>query len=433
MGAALLAAKKGMDVFVSDSGMLKPAHKATLQHYAIPFEEGGHCMNNFTNALCCVKSPGIPNSSPVIRYFEEKSIPVISEIEFAYRHYKGIIIAITGSNGKTTTTHLSYFILKKAGLKVGMAGNVGKSFARLLAEEENYTHVVLEISSFQLDNIVSFAPHIAIILNITPDHLDRYERNFELYAQAKWKITRNQTSRDYLIYNKDDQVIKELMQRYPSAACSIPFSLREELPVGGYLKSNAIIINDNHKNQFSMSIYDLALTGRHNVYNSLAASIMARALEIRKEVIRESLHDFRGVEHRLEKVTTVSGIEFINDSKATNVNSTWYALESMTKPVIWIAGGVDKGNDYSELFELAKTKVKALICLGKDNNKLIKAFKNIVPVIHEAASMEEAVKKAYYSASKGDVVLLSPACASFDLFENYEHRGLLFKKAVREL
>ncbi|GIV41160.1 MAG: UDP-N-acetylmuramoylalanine--D-glutamate ligase [Vicingaceae bacterium] len=433
VGAALLAKHSGYDVFVSDRGHIKDKYKKILLSNQIPFEENKHDIRIIKTADIVVKSPGIPNTAPIIQTIKENNIPLIGEIEFASQFFKGKIIAITGSNGKTTTTYLTYHILKTAGLNVIIGGNVGKSFSACVLENPGADWAVVETSSFQLEDIESFHPHIAVLLNITPDHLDRYDYDFMKYARAKWNITKNLTEKDYFIFNADDPVIQQLLTDTKPMASLLPFSIQNPQKPGGYLESEQLVIEINHKNQYSMSIYDLALAGKHNVYNSLAAALAAKAIDIKNKVIRESLHDFKGVEHRLEKVSTISGIEFINDSKATNVNSAWYALESMTKPVVWIAGGIDKGNDYSTLHDIVKQKVKALICLGVDNQKLIQSFKDIVPVIHEARSMEEAVKKAYYSAKKGDVVLLSPACASFDLFENYEHRGEQFKKAVREL
>ena len=388
-------------------------------------------MERILKAGEVIKSPGIPDTIPLIRQLIELGVPVISEIEFAYRFCNAKIIGITGSNGKTTTTMLLHHILKKAGVNVGLAGNVGKSFAEQVARE-NYDWYVLELSSFQLDGIVEFKADIAILLNITPDHLDRYGGEFERYADAKMRIAMNASKEDYFIFCEDDESLKEAMHRQPTAAITIPFSIKKQLPLGAYISNEQLIIKLNN-NHFKMSIHELALQGKHNLYNTMASGIAGRILDLRKELIRESLSDFQNVEHRLERVATIHGIEFINDSKATNVNSTWYALESISKPTVWIVGGVDKGNDYSQLLDLVRDKVKAIICLGKENGKIIDAFKGEIQIIEEARSAEEAVKKAYEIGRKGDTVLLSPACASFDLFENYEDRGHQFKKAVRSL
>jgi len=431
MGAALLAQSKGGEVFVSDSSEIKPEFKKSLIEANIPFEEKKHTLDIIASSDIIIKSPGIPEKAEIIKAVRAQSIPVISEIEFAARYTPAKIIAITGSNGKTTTTLLTYHIFKKAGLNVGLAGNVGKSFA-LSVLQNQFDYYVLEISSFQLDDIVSFKPHIAVLLNITPDHLDRYNYNFQNYIDSKFLITKNQTPSDYFIYCYDDKVIKNNFQNKNIQAQAIPFSIKETLPTGGYISENQLIININ-KNQFNMSILDLSLEGKHNQYNSLAAGIASFVSNIRKEVIRESLSDFEAVEHRLEKVLKIRGIEFINDSKATNVNSTWYALETVKKPIIWIVGGVDKGNDYSELEALVKEKVKTIVCLGIDNTKILKAFEHLNIPMYDTKSMEEAVRTAYKAGVPGDVVLLSPACASFDLFQNYEDRGKKFKNAVRDL
>lgn len=432
-GSALLAKKKGMNVFVSDKGEIKSKYKSILIENQIPFEEGKHSIDQIINANEVIKSPGIPDKAELIKTIKEKGIPVIDEIEFASRYTNAKMICITGSNGKTTTTMLTYHILKKAGMKVGLAGNVGKSLAMQIAEGEDHEIYVLELSSFQLDGLENFKADIAILLNITPDHLDRYEYKFENYIRSKFKITKNQTEKDAFIFCADDPVINEYMKIISPKAKPYPFSIKEELQGdAAYLKENQIIININ-QNPITMTIDQLALQGKHNVYNSMASSIAARIVEIRKETIRESLSDFVNVEHRLEAVATINGIEFINDSKATNVNSAWYALESMNKPVIWIAGGVDKGNDYTELYDMVKAKVKGLICLGTDNSKLIEHFGNMVDQVVEAGSMQEAVAFAYKMGKKGDVVLLSPACASFDLFQNYEDRGMQFKAYVKGL
>lgn len=432
VGAAVLAKHEGLVPFVSDQGKLKEKYKEVLLKENIEWEEGKHDVERILKADCVVKSPGIPSTSPLIRKLIDSQLEVISEVEFAYRFCKAKIIGVTGSNGKTTTSNLIYHMLKKADLNVGIAGNVGKSFAWQVATE-NFDWYVLELSSFQLDDIREFKAEISVLLNITPDHLDRYENNFEKYADAKMRIVKNATAADYFIYCADSEPTLSAMNRNKCLADKIPFSIERELPKGAFLNNNeqlTININNNH---FTMSIHDLALQGKHNLYNSMASGIAGRILDLRKELIRESLSDFQNVEHRLERVATIHGIEFINDSKATNVNSTWYALESLNKPVVWIVGGVDKGNDYGELLQLVKDKVKAIVCLGKDNSKIIDAFKGEVAEIQEATSADEAVRKAYALAVTEDAVLLSPACASFDLFENYEDRGQQFKRAVRAL
>jgi UDP-N-acetylmuramoylalanine--D-glutamate ligase len=430
LGAAILAMKEGWDVFVSDSGMIKDQFRAELQQELIPFEEGGHTPNRILMADLVIKSPGIPTNAPVVRAAFEKGIRVVSEIEFAGYYNKAKTICITGSNGKTTTTMLTYHILKKAGIKVGLAGNVGKSFARQVANS-NVDWFVLELSSFQLDDMYDFKADIAILTNITPDHLDRYDNKMQNYVNSKFRILQNQTSEDWFIYNYDDPVITKALSKQVINARMAPFSLRKILDIGGYADEKQLTININ--DQFTMSIHELALKGKHNTQNSLASGIASRILEIRKEIVRESLEDFVNVEHRLEFVAKVHGIEFINDSKATNVNSTWFALESMDKPTVWIVGGVDKGNDYEELMDLVRDKVKAVICLGVDNKKLLEAFSGVIPTIVEARSAMEAVAYGYRLAKKNETVLLSPACASFDLFENYEDRGNQFKAAVRAL
>lgn len=431
VGAALLAKKEGLVPFVSDAGKIKEKYKKVLIDNAIEWEEEGHSEARILAANEVIKSPGIPDTAPLILELKEKGIEVISEIEFAFRFCKGKIVAITGSNGKTTTTHLVYHVLKKGGLNVRMGGNVGKSFASLLVEGESDWYV-LELSSFQLDGIKDFRAEIAILLNISPDHLDRYKNHFDSYADAKMRIVMNAKPEDYFIYCEDIEAVNEAIKRNPHQAIPIPFSIKNKTPQGAYINNEQLIIHINN-NQLIMSIHDLALQGKHNLYNSMASGIAGRILDLRKELIRESLSDFQNIEHRLEKVATIHGIEFINDSKATNVNSTWYALESLAKPAIWIVGGVDKGNDYAELLPLVKDKVKAIICLGLDNSKIIQAFEKDIQLIEEAKSADEAVRKAYEIGVKGDVVLLSPACASFDLFENYEDRGHQFKKAVRAL
>nr|WP_321354901.1 UDP-N-acetylmuramoyl-L-alanine--D-glutamate ligase [uncultured Draconibacterium sp.] len=431
VGAAILAQKRGYDVFVSDLGKIKEKYKDVLLNYKIDFEEGHHSEAKIMSAELVVKSPGIPETAPLVKKLKEQGTPVISEIEFGGLFSSAKTICITGSNGKTTTTLLTYHILQKAGMNVGLAGNVGKSFAWQVAEE-NFDVYVIELSSFQLDGMYEFKADVAVIMNITPDHLDRYGYDMQNYTDSKFRILQNQTASDYFVYCADDEVIQKEIQKREIKSVQLPFGLGEAAGPGAGVRDNRIIINLN-QNQFSMSILDLSLQGKHNTYNSMAAGIASMVLKIRDEQLRESLSDFTGVEHRLERFLKVHGIEFINDSKATNVNSSWYALESVHKPVIWIAGGVDKGNDYSMLQGLVTNKVKAIVCLGKNNAKLHEAFGDCVADIVDASSMEEAVKAAYYLARNGDTVLLSPACASFDLFENYEDRGNQFKKEVRNL
>jgi UDP-N-acetylmuramoylalanine--D-glutamate ligase len=430
-GSAVLAQKHGFDVFVSDKGQIKDNYRIILDNHSIKWEEGNHNESVILEADEVIKSPGIREDAPIIQKIREKGIPVISEIEFAGRYAKGIKICITGSNGKTTVTNLIYHILKKAGLNAAMTGNVGNSFAMAVAEG-SYDYYVIELSSFQLDGMYEFKADIAILLNITPDHLDRYEYKLQNYIDSKLRITQNQKKEDFLIYWAGDPIIKTELARKKYDMTLLPFS--DEITEGmtAYIENDDLIIDYQNKTNL-MTIHDFALKGRHNTYNSMAAAIAGKILNIRKEIIRESLADFKGVEHRLEPVITVCGINFINDSKATNVNSTWYAIECMEDNIIWIVGGVDKGNDYSELFAVVKKKVNAIVCLGKDNRKIIEAFKDKVETIVETTSMEEAVRSSYYLAKKGETVLLSPACASFDLFKNYEDRGRQFKQAVRNL
>lgn len=430
VGAAILAKKIGWNVFVSDFGAIKDEFKTELTENGFEWEEGKHSEERILNADLVIKSPGIPDKAPLIKKLREKGVKIISEIEFGGYYSNAKTIAITGSNGKTTTTMLTYHILKKAGINVGLAGNVGKSFAKQIAEE-NFDWYVLELSSFQLDDMFDFRADIAILTNITPDHLDRYNYEMQNYVDSKFRILQNQTNNDWFIYNFDDPIIQAEVEKRLINAKTAPFSLVKEQEVGGFADEQQITININE--QLTMSIHDLALKGKHNTQNSLASGIASRILEIRKEVVRESLEDFVNVEHRLEFVAKVHGIEFINDSKATNVNSTWFALESMEQPTVWIVGGVDKGNDYSELTDLVRDKVKAIICLGVDNKKLIESFTGVVDTIVEARSAMEAVAYGYRLAKKDETVLLSPACASFDLFENYEDRGNQFKEAVRSL
>lgn len=433
VGTAVLGLAQGYDVFVSDKGKIKDKYKEQLVKYNVPFEEENHTEELILNATEVVKSPGIPDKAPLVKKLVEKNIPVISEIEFAGRYTNAKMICVTGSNGKTTTTMLIYHMLSKAGLNVGLGGNVGKSFAMQVAEKK-YDYYVLELSSFQLDGMYKFKSDIAVLTNITPDHLDRYEYQLQNYVNSKFRITQNQTPADAFIYCIDDEITMQEMGNRKLNAQLFPFSIKQQITNGAFTNENQLIININQKpNPFSMSIHELALQGKHNLYNSMAAGIVAKLVDIRKDVIRESLSDFQSVEHRLEFVAKIHGIDFINDSKATNVNSTWYALESMQTPVVWIVGGVDKGNDYESLKDLVKGKVKAIVCLGTDNSKIKKAFNGIVETIVETSSAKDAVSAAYRLGKKGDSVLLSPACASFDLFENYEDRGRQFKLAVRAL
>jgi len=430
-GSAVLAQKEGFDVFVTDSGTMKEKYREILVSHKIAFEEGQHTPEMIMNADEVVKSPGLREDNPLVVAIHEKNIPVISEIEFAGRYTDAMKICVTGSNGKTTTTNLIYHMMKKAGLNVAMTGNVGNSFAMAVAQG-GYDYYVIELSSFQLDGMYDFKAEIAIMMNITPDHLDRYDHDMQNYVDSKMRVIRNQTATDHFIWCADDPETAREVARRIIAAHSLPFSIERCEGMAACIENDNIILDTTPKTSL-MTIHDLALKGRHNTYNSMAAAITGKVLNIRKETIRESLTDFHGVEHRLEPVIMVAGINFINDSKATNVNSTWYALECMKSGVIWIAGGIDKGNDYSELNSMVKEKVKAIVCLGKDNSKIISAFTDKVPTIVETTSMEEAVRAAYYLAHKGDTVLLSPACASFDLFNNYEDRGHQFKMAVRNL
>lgn len=434
VGSAILALAKGFDVFVSDRNTIQEKYKTQLVEHQINFEEGTHTLEKILNASEIIKSPGIPDKAEIIVKAKEKNISVISEIEFAGRYTQAKKICITGSNGKTTTTLLTYHILKKAGYNVGLAGNVGKSFAYQVAKE-NFDYYVLELSSFQLDGMYQFKADVAVLLNITPDHLDRYDYKFENYVASKFRITQNLTSNDSFVYCADDEAMQEYMKHHAFQAELVPFSIKKKIDGNGaYLTNNEITLNyNNNPKPLIMTIEQLALAGKHNVYNSMAASMAARIVDIRKDIIRESLEDFVNVEHRLEFVSSINGVEFINDSKATNVNSAWYALESMQKPTVWIMGGQDKGNNYEELIDLVKEKVKAIVCLGVNNKKIIKAFKGTVETIIETGSAAEAVAVANKLATKGDAVLLSPACASFDLFENYEDRGQQFKAAVRSL
>ncbi len=431
-GSAILAKKQGYDVFLSDHGTIKSKYKEMLYNYDISWEEKKHTERLIMDAGEVIKSPGIPERSPIIQTIRKNKIRIISEIEFAGRHTRAKKICITGSNGKTTTTSLIHHMLKKAGMNAGIAGNVGKSFALQVAEE-NYDYYVLELSSFQLDGMFEFKADIAILLNITPDHLDWYDGNMQDYVDAKFRITQNLSEDEFFVFCSDDEITVKELERIVLKAKELPFAMKKKDREVAYIDEDDNLRVEYGERPFSMSVQDLALMGKHNQYNSMAAGITGSVLKIRKDLIRESLMDFQGVEHRLEKVLQVHGIQFINDSKATNVNSTWYALEGLATPVVWIAGGIDKGNDYNEIKDLVEDKVTTLICLGKDNTKLHKAFEKRVETIIDTGSMEEAVQKAYYLASNGDTVLLSPACASFDLFENYEDRGWQFKEAVKKL
>ncbi|WP_318309732.1 UDP-N-acetylmuramoyl-L-alanine--D-glutamate ligase [Flagellimonas crocea] len=431
VGTAILGKQKGFEVFVSDKGEIKENYKKVLEHFEIEWESGEHTESKILNADLVMKSPGIPDKVPLVKVLVEKGVPVISEIEFASKYTDANLIGITGSNGKTTTTMLTHHLLKDGGLNVGMAGNIGDSYAKMVAEQD-LDHYVLEISSFQLDGIVDFKPHIAILTNITPDHLDRYEYKFENYIASKFRIAMNQDKNDYLIYDADDEVIQDGLKKHPVQSKLVPFSVKRKLEEGAWLEDKTIKIKLEHKT-LEMSEDILALEGQHNVKNTMAASMAAMLVKVRKETIRNSIQSFQGVPHRLEKVLKINHVEYINDSKATNVNATFYALDGIKKPIIWIAGGVDKGNDYSELMSLVREKVKCIICLGTDSSKLIDAFGNVIDLMVETYSMEEAVKVAYKVAERGDAVLLSPACASFDLFKNYEDRGDQFKNAVKNL
>ena len=426
-GAAYLAKKKGLEVFLSDKGLIKDDYKKLLTDAGIEFEEGKHDDDRILAADWIIKSPGIPKKAEIISKINRKGIRLSSEIEFASEFTDAKIIAITGSNGKTTTTSLIYHILKNDDLKVGLGGNIGKSFAKQVADE-NFDYYVLEVSSFQLDDIQNFRPYISLLLNLSQDHLDQYNYNYEEYALAKFRITENQENDNFFIYNKDDEMSMNLLEKLEIKAKMIPFSLKEKLKEGGYLTEDKMTIKLD--GEFSMKIDELALVGNHNIANSLAASIAGKILKISNESIRNSLTTFQAVEHRLEQVAEINGVKFINDSKATNVNATYYALESMKQPTVWIVGGVDKGNDYTEIEALVKRKVKAIVCLGIDNQKILDFFKDKKELIYSTSSMEEAVKISKSLAKSGDTVLLSPCCASFDLFDNYKDRGSKFKKEV---
>jgi UDP-N-acetylmuramoyl-L-alanine--D-glutamate ligase len=431
VGTAILGKQKGWEVFLSDKGSLKPHYRETLNKEGIQWEEGTHTEEKILSADVIMKSPGIPDKAPIIKKAHEKGIAVISEIEFASQYTDSLIVGITGSNGKTTTTLLTYHIFKEAGLQVGLGGNIGYSFAELVATE-NPPYYVLEISSFQLDGIEHFAPHIAVLLNITPDHLDRYDYKFENYINSKFRIAMNQTENDYLIYDADDEVITQWLSTHTIKSKLIPFSIEKELPQGAFLKDNKIyIMLENQTTE--IDVEEISLRGKHNIKNTMAASVAARLVNIRNNSLRESLKGFKGAPHRLEEVKVVDGVTYVNDSKATNVNSVFYALDTIKTPIVWIVGGQDKGNDYNSLLPYVHEKVRAIVCLGVDNSPIIQSFHNTIGTLVETRSMDEAVKLAQGFAQEGDTVLLSPACASFDLFKNYEERGDFFKAAVQKL
>ncbi|MDR1170474.1 MAG: UDP-N-acetylmuramoyl-L-alanine--D-glutamate ligase [Prevotellaceae bacterium] len=432
VGAAVLARIKGFEVFLSDNGKLSDANRLCLTKYGIPFEEGGHTRDLILNADEIIKSPGIAETVPIMREIRSRNLHVISEIEFAGRYCTAKKICITGSNGKTTTASLIYFLLKNAGLNVGLAGNIGKSYAYQVATER-FDYYVLELSSFQLDGMYSFRADIAVLLNITPDHLDRYNYNFDNYVNSKFRITQNMRHDDCFIFCSDDEATVENLKTMALEARMLPLSQTETVGKDGAWLDGDKLVASCGDSEFEIFTDELSLIGRHNVYNSMAAAVTGKILNISNSVIRSSLAGFKGIEHRLEKVRKVGGIEFINDSKATNVNSVWYALESIPGKIVWIAGGTDKGNDYSSLCNFVKEKVRAIVCLGVDNGKILERFRNLTPVIVETRSAREAVEKSFELGEPGDTVLLSPACASFDLFENYEDRGRQFKKAVEEL
>lgn len=432
VGTAILAKQKGWEVFLSDRGNLKPEYREQLANEGIAYEEGKHTEDKILGADCIMKSPGIPDKAPIVVKARERGIAVISEIEFAAQYTDKPIIAITGSNGKTTTTMLTYHLLKEAGLSVGLGGNIGYSFAELVAHS-NPDYYVLEISSFQLDGIAThFSPHIAMLLNITPDHLDRYNYQFENYIASKFRIAMNQTANDYLIYDADDEVIADWLRHHKVAAKLLPFTVKKEVAEGAYLKDNKIYMKIDEKTT-EIEVDEISLKGIHNVKNTMAATIAARLLAVRDQSLRQSLKGFKGADHRLEEVKVVDGVTYVNDSKATNVNSVFFALDTIKTPIVWIVGGQDKGNDYQSLMPYVQEKVKAIVCLGVDNTPLLRSFASVMPNLVETRSMEEAVRLAKHFAASGDTVLLSPACASFDLFDNYEHRGNMFKEAVAKL
>ena len=431
VGTAILAKKENLDVFLSDMGQIKDKYKQLLEEHGIAYEEGQHTEELILNADEVMKSPGIPKKAALIQKLEAKGISIISEIEFASRYTDAKIIAITGSNGKTTTTSLMYHILKQAGLNVGLGGNIGKSFAKSVAED-NFDYFVLEVSNFQLDDIkTDFKPPVAILLNITPDHLDQYDYQFDLYAKSKFRITENQDENDYFIYNLDDPKTMEIIDQINIRAIRKPFTMMEASNEA-YADNELFRVNDSN-GDFTMLVNDLGLIGKHNVSNSLAAAVAAKIINLNNEGLKKSLSDFKSVEHRLEPVLTIGGVDYINDSKATNVNATYFALESVTKPVVWIVGGKDKGNDYNEVLAFVKKKVKAIVCLGADNSKIVEFFSPYIETIIETNNMKDCVEQSYKLAKKGDTVLLSPACASFDLFNGYEDRGDQFKENVRKL
>lgn len=432
MGSAVLAKVKGFDVFLSDSGKLADKYVEQLDKWEIPYECGGHSEEKILNADEIIKSPGIPNDAPLVVKAGANGIHIISEIEFAGRYDNSKKICITGSNGKTTTTSLIYYLLKEAGLNVGLGGNIGQSYAYQVATE-HYDVYVLELSSFQLDNMYDFKADVAIITNITPDHLDRYDHKMENYVRAKFRITQNMKEDDCFIFCSDDEITIKHLDQIVVKAKELPFSQKEEVKQGAFLQQDRIVVRVPQEDDCNVFLNELALGGKHNIYNSMAAAITAKLMNISNEKIRKSLGSFTGVEHRLENVMTIRDVLYINDSKATNVDSAWYALECQTRPVVWIVGGKDKGNDYSPLYELARQKVKAIVCMGVDNAKIHESFKDIVPVIKDTLGAEEAVKECAALAEAGDVVLLSPCCASFDLFKSYEDRGRQFKEAVRKL
>ncbi len=430
-GAAVLAKTKGYDVFLSDTSILTEEAKQILGKWEVPFEEGKHSPESILNADLVIKSPGIPDDVPMVVRILEKGIPVISEIEFAGKFDPSVKICITGSNGKTTTSSIIYFLMKKAGLNVGLAGNIGLSYAYQVATTKR-DYYVIELSSFQLDGMYDFKADIAVLLNITPDHLDRYGNEIGSYIKAKFRITQNMSGSDCFIFCADDQITISHLEKIILQAKKLPFSQMQKVEEGAFIEDDQMFVH-YQETEYSMFLRELSLQGKHNVYNSMAAAITGKILNIDNSILKESLSSFTGVEHRMEKVLKVKNVLYINDSKGTNVNSTWYALESVAAPVVWIAGGKDKGNDYSPLFELVREKVRAIICLGKDNSKLHTVFGEMVEQMYDTGSAEEAVKKAYEISRPGDTVLLSPACASFDLFKNYEERGKLFKEAVQKL
>lgn len=431
VGTAILALNKGNEVFVSDFGIIADKYKQLLKEHGIQWEEGKHSESIILASDIVVKSPGIPDKVAIVQKILKAGIEVVSEIEFAYSFNPELSVAITGSNGKTTTTMLTYHLLSNGGLNVGLAGNIGDSYAKQVAVDPNKCYV-LELSSFQLDGINKFRPHIAVITNISPDHLDRYDYKYENYIDAKFRITMNQTTEDYLIYDYDDIEIQRWLSKHKTAAKKVPFSITKKLEYGAYLEGQNIIVAMD-KETIVLPIDELGIEGKHNVKNAMAATTVAQLKRIRKQSIRESLSDFQGVEHRLEKVQRIENVQYINDSKATNINATFFALESMKTPTIWIVGGVDKGNDYDELMPLVREKVKSIVCLGIDNDKIREAYANVVDSFVEVQSMKDAIKMAQSFSESGDTVLLSPACASFDLFANYEDRGRQFKEEVNNL